>query len=81
MKAFGPRVRQPIERRRQHVLASVLLHVLQPSAQSMRAVHRSLGQFTIHHVQNAPGVCRSTTSTTFASPRRPVSNGCPPDVG
>ena len=41
MEADGARREQPVERRRQHVLPGVLLHVIEPPRPVDRAVHRS----------------------------------------
>jgi hypothetical protein len=73
-------VEQAIERRRQHVLPGVLLHVIEPSRPVDIAVHgsafRDRSAQHMHHPSSS-----SIVSTTSTPPRRPVSNGWPPDVG
>ena len=58
MEAHRPRAEQPIERGRQHVLAGVLLHVVEPARPVDGAVHglprREDASARFHHVHHVP---------------------------
>ena len=81
VKALGARAEQPIERRRQHVLAGVLLHVIEAPRPVDRALDRAGGrQRDRRRAAAVRPRCRRRRATR-ASASVPTSNGCPPEVG
>ena len=81
METLGPRAEQPIERGRQHVLAGVLLHVIEaPRPVDRPRARVAGGRRAIDHVQH-PAVVGVDDVEDRAPASVPTSNGCPPDVG
>ena len=82
VEALGAHAEQPIERRRQHVLAGVLLHVIEAARPVDLAVHDLAGASAVpdDDVHDRAVVAIDHVDDA-APPSVPVSNGWPPDVG
>jgi hypothetical protein len=81
-EADGPHALPLIERGREHVLAGVLLHVIETPGPVDVAAHEGARRDRRRrsHARSVPSSCSRTSSTCTAS-SRPVSKGWPPDVG
>ena len=96
MEAHSPRTEQPIERGRQHVLAGVLLHVVEAArpvddavdaladgrggACSALGLAEQARPLRLNDVKNVAGVIVFDVDDARAA-EVPTSNGWPPDVG